>query len=97
MNQPSKTVCDLGQYPANISGCGEYYETIKKYPATLWIGADNLHNAWNGYVRWHNVENKDIKPDIAAMFIRFNVSIFWDTGAIYARPIADSLEKSMKF
>ena len=96
MNQPSKTVCDLGQYPANISGCGEYYETIKKYPATLWIGADNLHNAWNGYVRWHNVENKDIKPDIAAMFIHFNVSIFWDTGAIYARPIADSLEESMK-
>merc|ERR1711968_193184 len=91
LSQPSKTVCDIGKYPANESGCVEYYGTIKKYPATLWVGSDNLHEAWKGYVRWHVGKN-----EIAGVWIHFNVSINWDTGPIYARPIADDLERSMQ-
>eukprot|EP00942_MAST-04A_sp_MAST-4A-sp1_P003305 g3305.t1 len=98
-DQPSKLVCNAGNYPANESGCVEYYETIKNYPSTLRVGADNLHMAWRGFVRWRcpndDIEKCDPPGDIAMYRLYYNVSIKWDKGAIYARPIADDLEKSM--
>ena len=91
VDMPSRRVCNVGAYPVNESGCTENFETIKKYPGTLWIGADNLQDAWKGYVVW------DCSPDcdIKAMRIYFNVSMDWDVGAFYARPIANDLEASM--
>jgi len=79
--------------------CQAYYDTIKNYPSTAYVGADDLHKAWHGYVRWHckgdaNGECQE-KGSISNFLIRFNVSISWQVGALYARPIADSLESVM--
>eukprot|EP00945_MAST-04E_sp_MAST-4E-sp1_P008586 g8586.t1 len=95
--QPSQEKCAGLTYNKY---CLAYYYTIQNYPSTLRVGPDELENAWAGDIRWRctgDIGEECTKTgSISHLAIRFNVSIKWDTGALYARPIADSLEAIMK-